>query len=77
MSVKFCLPQQINRCLLWIAVCIFCSLKRGAPMRKKSCTQVRSGNILIGQIRPEPKIGQWKEKVELKVLARGKEEEER
>ena len=37
-------------------------------MRKKSCTQVRSGNILIGQIRPEPKIGQWKEKAELNVL---------
>ena len=38
-------------------------------------TQVMSGEILIGQIRLEPVIGQWKEKAELKVLE--KEEEER
>jgi hypothetical protein len=56
--------------LLWIAVCIFCSLKRGA------CTQVRSGEVLIGRIRLEPVIGQWKEKAELKVLERGKRKKE-
>jgi hypothetical protein len=33
---------------------------------------VRSGKFLIGQIRLEPVIGQWKEKLELKVLGRGK-----
>ena len=35
---------------------------------------VMSGEILIGQIRLEPVIGQWKENVELKVLE--KEEKE-
>ena len=33
---------------------------------------MRSGKFLIGQIRLEPVIGQWKEKLELKVLGRGK-----
>lgn len=51
---------------MWIAVHIFCSLKRGAR------TPVRSGEILIGQIRLEHVIEQWKEKVELKVLERGR-----
>ena len=46
--------------MLWIAVCMFCSIKRG------TCTQVRSGEILIGQRKLEPVIGQWKEKAELK-----------
>lgn len=50
----------------------FCSFKRGAPKRSRSRTQVRSGGILIGWIRLEPVIGQWKEKVELKVLEKGK-----
>jgi hypothetical protein len=54
--------------LLWIAVFIFCPLKRGA------CTQVRTDGIVIGQIRLAPVIKQWKEKMELKVLETGKEE---
>jgi hypothetical protein len=41
--------------------CFFCPLKR----------DVRSGEILINQIRLGPVIGQWKKKVELKVLERG------
>ena len=40
-------------------------------MWSRSHTQVRSGEILIGQIRLEPVIGQWKGKVELNVLERG------
>ena len=32
----------------------------------------RSGEILIGQIKLEPVIRQWKEKVELKVLEKRK-----
>ena len=32
--------------------------------------QVRSGDTLIGQIRVEPVLGQWKRKAELKVLER-------
>lgn len=33
---------------------------------------MRSAEILIGQIRIEPVVGQWKGKEELKVLERGK-----
>ena len=36
---------------------------------------MRSDDILIGQLRLEPVIGQWKGKVELKVLERGRERE--
>lgn len=32
------------------------------------CTQARSGEILIGQIKIEPLIGQWKKEGEVKVL---------
>lgn len=42
---------QPGTSLLWVAVCIFCSLKRSAR------TQVRSDDILIGQLRLEPVIG--------------------
>jgi hypothetical protein len=40
-------------------------------MWSRSHTQVRSGEILIGQIKIEPVIGQWKGEAELKVLERG------
>jgi hypothetical protein len=38
---------------------------------------VRSGDILIGQIRLERVIGQWKEKIELKILETKEEGERR
>lgn len=41
-------------------------------MRNRLHTQVRSGEILIDWIRLQPVIGQWKEKVKLKGLAREK-----
>jgi hypothetical protein len=41
----------INETLLWIVVCMFCFLKRGTTMRRRSHTQVVSGEILIGQIK--------------------------
>lgn len=56
--------NELSLCL-WTAVCIFCSLKRGAH------AQVGSGEILTGQIRLRPVIGQWNGKAELKVLDRG------
>lgn len=42
--------------MLWIVVCIFCSLKRVVQ------TQVKSREILIGRRRLKPVIEQWKEK---------------
>jgi hypothetical protein len=63
--------------MLWIAVCIFCSLKRGALMRSRLCTRVISGKILIGQIKTRALIGQWKKKAESKVLEREEKEGKR
>jgi hypothetical protein len=61
--------------LLGFVVCLFifffCFPKRGAR------TQVRSHEILLGQIRLEPVIGKWKEGAKLKVLERGKKKKER
>jgi hypothetical protein len=54
-------------------VCIFCSFKRGFLTH----TQVMSCEILIGQIRLEPVIGQRKEKAELNVLEKGEEKEKK
>jgi hypothetical protein len=53
---------------MWISVCVSCSFKRGAH------TQVRSSKILIGQIKLDPVIGQWKKKAKLKVLERQERE---
>lgn len=47
----------------------------GAPTWSRSYTQVMSGNILIGQIRIELMIEQWKGKMELNVIEKGEKEE--
>lgn len=66
-----------NYGVLWVSVFIFYFRKRGTLTKKRSPTQVISGEILIGQIRLVPAIGQWKEKADLKVLQKGEKEEKK
>ena len=68
--------HRLSALLLWIVVYIFCSLKKGVPIRNRSHTQDMSGNILIGKIRLEPVIGQWKKKAKLKDIEKGKRRED-
>ena len=49
---------------------VFSAPSKGVPRptRSRSCSQLMSGEILIGQ------IGQWKKKVKLRVLDKGEKE---